>query len=77
MRLTDLIIGQSAVIKGIDDKCINKTRLTELGFTENTNIIPLHKDFNGSITAYLIKGAVIAIRKDDAKNINIYLREEQ
>lgn len=71
MSLTDLLIGQKGVIDYIDDECKNKLRLTELGFSKNTHITPLHKSFSGNICAYYVKGAVIAIRKEDAEKIYI------
>ncbi|MGN1317926.1 MAG: ferrous iron transport protein A [Lachnospirales bacterium] len=71
MNLTDLSIGQKGIIEYIDEKCDNKLRLTELGFSSKTEIIPLHRSFSGSITAYFVKGAVMALRKSDARHIMV------
>lgn len=59
--------------------CINKInmagnfrrRLLDLGFITGSKITALYKSPSGNLTAYLIKGAVIAIRDEDAKNIEI------
>lgn len=76
MCLTDLTIGQKGLIEDIDDICLNKIRLKELGFCRNSEVIPLHKSLSGNITAYWIKGAVMALRKEDSDSIRILLKEE-
>ncbi len=53
----------------------NRERLMELGFTENTEIIPLHKSIGGDPGAYFVRGAVMALRNEDADNI-ICIKEE-
>jgi len=69
MLLTDLLIGKKGIIQYIDDSCKNKKRLKELGFTQNTEIAPLHK--NNSLTAYWVKGTVIALRRADSDKIEV------
>ncbi len=77
MNLTDLLIGQKAIVKDIENICPNKNRLTELGFDKNSEIVPLHKSMGGNITAYWVKGAVMAIRKEDSDYIKIEMQEEE
>lgn len=77
MCLTDLSIGHKATIIYIDDICLNKKRLTELGFGRNSEIVPLHRSFGGNITAYWVKGAVMALRKEDSDCIKILFGEEE
>lgn len=69
--LDKLKIGEYATIKNIDDRVINKHRLLELGFTQNTRICPVKKSLCGDPTAYLIKDTVVALRKGEARGINI------
>ncbi len=76
MCLTDLSIGNKATLMYIDDVCSNKKRLTELGFCENCEIVPLHRSIGGNITAYWVKGAVMALRKEDSDCIKILFGEE-
>lgn len=76
MCLSDLLIGQKGIIIYIDEKCNNKLRLTELGFTPDAKIIPVHKSLSGGITAYWVKGAVMALRSSDAKYIKICTEED-
>lgn len=76
MCLTDLSIGHKAMVKYINDECRNKKRLTELGFDNNSEIVALHRSMGGNITAYWVKGAVMALRKEDSDCINILFEEE-
>lgn len=71
MRLKELAIGQKGLIQDIDDMCINKKRLIERGFTKDAVIIPLYRNIGNSMTAYSIKGTVIALRHSDSIFVNI------
>lgn len=46
-------------------------RLHELGFTQGTRVVPLHRNPGRSATAYFVKGAVIALRDSDAEKIYV------
>ena len=47
-------------------------RLLDLGLTKETKIVPVHRSPTGSLTAYKICEAVIALRDEDTKNIMAY-----
>ncbi len=49
--------------------CPLKARLIELGFTHGTYIAVLHDNIGRSLSAYYVRGAVIALRKEDSCNI--------
>lgn len=66
--LSDLAVGQSGRIFKIKP-CLLKNRLVELGFTEGTKVCVLHSNIGESSLAYYVKGAVIALRKEDSANI--------
>lgn len=66
--LSDLPVGRSGRIFKIEP-CPSEERLKELGFTAGSKVAVLHKNIGGSACAYYIKGAVIALRKDESKNI--------
>lgn len=69
--LNDIRPGQSArVIKNTADGSIRR-RLLDLGLTEHTRIQCVGKSPSGDPAAFLIRGAVIAIRKKDGKEILI------
>ena len=71
MLLTALGIGECAIIEHILEHSLLYTRLTDLGFSNGAEIECLFKSPLGDPTAYLIKGTVIALRSNDAKNIII------
>ena len=48
-----------------------RRRLLDLGLTENTEVECVGKSFMGDPAAYLIRGAVIAVRNADAGKILI------
>ena len=66
--LSDLPVGSSGRIFKIEP-CPSESRLKELGFTEGSKVAVLHENMGGSACAYYIKGAVIALRKEDSINI--------
>jgi len=46
-----------------------RRRMLDLGLIKGTNVKPLQKSPAGDPTAYYIRGAVIALRKEDALQI--------
>lgn len=46
-----------------------KRRLLDLGFIEGATIIPVLQSPAGELNAYEIRGTLIAIRDEDARNI--------
>lgn len=56
-----------------DVKCIGniKRRLLDLGLVRGTSIIPVLVSPSKDPRAFLVRGSIIAIRKEDAENIEI------
>ena len=48
-----------------------RRRLRELGFIAGTRIICLHRVSGGAAAAYLVRGTVIALRRNDAERIEV------
>ncbi len=69
--LSQLMPGQSAVVKYLKTAGPMRQRLLDLGLTERTRVLCLGKSPFGDPAAYLIRGAVIAIRNTDARRIVI------
>jgi ferrous iron transport protein A len=69
--LDKLKINETAFIDSINITDNLRRRLLDLGFVKGSEIIALYKSPSKNPTPYLIKGAVIAIRDEDAKNIKI------
>lgn len=71
MPLSALSIGcRGRVIQLIADGAIRR-RLLDLGLIEGTEVMALQQSPSGDPIAYLIRGAVIALRSEDAAQILI------
>lgn len=67
--MADLKIEETGIIKELKLSGFQKTRLLDLGFTENSKVKKVMVSPAGDPTAYQIKGTVIALRKEEAKKI--------
>ena len=70
--LDTLPLRHSGRVVYIDKSCSIFQRLADLGITPGTAITPLHKSILKNPIAYEIRGAVLALRKEDAKCIFIH-----
>lgn len=75
ITLADTNIGQKSCVVFVD-KYDNKqyNRMLDLGIVKDSKIITLCKSMFSGTVAYLIKGSVIALRKEDANKIKVKLR---
>lgn len=71
--LNQLSIGQKAVVTSLNISGIKRRRMLDLGLIPGTHVEALHKSPSGDPVAYYIRGSVIALRTDDAKQIEIKL----
>lgn len=69
--LTCLNPGCRATVTGLKNKDSMRRRLQDMGVIEGTNIECVMKSPGGDPKAYLIRGAVVAIRSEDSDNILI------
>lgn len=67
--LSSIELKNSAKICNVECSKALKNRLYDLGILENTVITPIFESPFGDPTAYLIKNAVIALRKKDCESI--------
>jgi DtxR family Mn-dependent transcriptional regulator len=77
-RLSTLPIGQSRLVVGISPACqgLQRRRLLDLGFVPGTEVAAVMKSPSGDPTGYRVRGAVIALRRDQADLILLQLRPE-
>ncbi len=61
--------GEQALVKKINIKGSMRRRFQDIGLIENTKIECVGKSPLGDPAAYLIRGAVIAIRAEDCKDV--------
>lgn len=67
--LTLLPIGSTAKVKRINAQGNTRRRMLDLGLIEDTKVEAMHKSPSGDPIAYWIRGAVIALRSEEASQI--------
>ena len=70
-NLTQLPLNKSGKIKSIECNEGIKRRLLDMGLVKGTEITPILISSYGDPRAFLVRGTIIAIREEDAKNIKI------
>ena len=71
MKLAELKVGGKAKILSVDADANIKRRLQDIGLINGTTVECLYKSPLGDPKAFLIRGAVIALRCEDSNNILI------
>lgn len=71
MRLSDMRPGQQAVVSGFLEGISMEERLRDLGFIRGTTVVCVAKSPLGDPCAYMVRGAVIAIREQDSKWVEV------
>ncbi|NLB61256.1 MAG: ferrous iron transport protein A [Clostridiales bacterium] len=71
MYLCELSPGQKAIVKALFSTGSIRRRLLDIGLIENTEVECVGRSPLGDPCAYLIRGAVIALRSEDSGNILI------
>lgn len=72
LPLCKLQEGSFATVVKIGATGNMRKRLMDIGLIEGTKVRCLHKSPSGNPIAYLIRGAVIAIRNEDSDKILVY-----
>lgn len=71
LNLSELKLGESARVKSITEKSAIQRRLLDIGMISGTKVECVLVSPSSNPKAYMIRGAVIAIRNEDAKYIEI------
>jgi ferrous iron transport protein A len=69
MPLSYLPLGQKAKVKQLTSDGIIRRRMLDLGLINDTIVEALQKSPSGDPVAYFIRGAVIALRSEEASKI--------
>ena len=69
--LSDLPAGRSADVAQMDAPGPMGRRLLDIGFTEGTRVQCLYAAPSGEPRAYLVRGAVIALQREDAARVRL------
>ena len=69
LSLENTKVGQKVRVKKVISNSSIKSRLLDIGLTPGTIIERVLENFSGNLVAYMIRGALIAIRNEDASEI--------
>lgn len=69
LSLDSIKLGDKVIVKKVLNDNSIKRRLLDIGLTKGTIIEKVLENFHGNLFAYMIRGALIAIRDDDAEKI--------
>ena len=75
IKLNELLPGEKAVVKKLSSTGSIRRRLLDIGLVENTCVECVGKSPLGDPCAFLIRGAVIAIRGCDGEKIDVVRTE--
>ena len=67
--LSDLRPGQRGIVEALHSTGAMRRRLLDIGLVEDTNVECLGRSPGGDPAAFLIRGAVIAIRDSDGRDV--------
>ncbi|MCI8482178.1 MAG: ferrous iron transport protein A [Clostridia bacterium] len=73
IHLDELPLEICGTVEGLYCRDTIRRRLLDLGIVKGTKILPVLKSPSGDPTAFLIRGSLIALRKDDANSILVHL----
>ena len=69
IHLDNLPLGTYGRVETLNCEGAIRRRLLDLGIVQGTKILPILKSPSGDPTAFLIRGSLIALRKEDANFI--------
>jgi len=75
--LDQLEIGKRAIVTQVNSRGMNRRRLMDLGILPDTQVFAELRSPLGDPVAYRIRGALIALRQDQASEVEIELLEEE
>lgn len=76
ISLNHLKIGKTAIVTKLDTIGPMRRRMLDLGIINGTKIKAIYQSPLKDPTAYFVRGTVIALRKEDAQQIQVIELEE-
>ena len=77
VRLDEIAPGECATVHELRNEGHMRRRLCDLGLVEGAEIVCVGKSPSGDPRAYLICGAVIAIRRADSAKITVQRKKSE
>ena len=75
ITLDKLAVGQNATVLRLNTVGDMRRRFIDLGLIEGTDVICVGKSPLGDPSAFLIRGAVIAIRSEDSGTVEVAITD--
>ena len=76
VSLSEAVLDKKCIIEKIDAPKEEKLRLYDLGFLPERYIVPMYTSFLKNTRAYMVKGSLIALRRECSDNISVRLCDE-
>jgi Fe2+ transport system protein FeoA len=73
--LAELPIGVPARVTGVCLNAFEARRMAEYGLVPGTPVAALFRSFGGNLTAFEIRGAVIALRRETSEGIRVRIEQ--
>jgi len=70
-------MGESAYVQGVEAESAMSRRLMDLGLIRGTRVTCVLRNRTGDLAAYSIRGAVIALRAEDARGVLLHSTQLQ
>lgn len=74
--LNKVSTGTLVTVLSVDTEPSLKQRLYDIGLVPGTRVKSVHQSPSGNPRAYLVRGAVIALRNCDAENISVRVEDD-
>ena len=71
VNLDKIKLKDKVIVESLECSGDFRRRLLDLGICKGTTITPIFRSITKDSTAYLVRGATIALRKQDAQNIKV------
>ena len=77
ISLDRLSVGDTATVCAMRGDISMAQRLRDIGLSDGTTVGCVMKSPLGDPTAYLIRGAVIALRREDSRNVTVRISDAE
>lgn len=77
IKLAGLPVGSSGVVADLHIDGVMRRRLLDLGLIPNSKVTTVRKSPIGEPIAFLVRGTMLALRREDAEQISVILLEEK
>ncbi len=71
LKLDDISVGKYVMVEDLSSTDILRERMLALGLTKGARIEVIRKGPSGDPTVYNIRGAMIALRKEEASLVTV------